>query len=181
MTALFGGAFDPIHVGHLAIIGEVRQLGFDRVVLVPSRNPPHKPMQTPFAHRVAMARLVADEVSEIESSGPPGIPSYTFDTLQHFPAPRAFVIGADAFAEIESWYRWRDVLALTEFIVVSRPGHQYAVPPGARVRRLDSLALDVSSSTLRARLAQGERPRELPEPVLDYIDRHGLYRSADRA
>ena len=173
MTALFGGAFDPIHQGHLAIIGEIRRLGFDRVVLVPSGNPPHKPMQTPFAHRVAMARLVADEVSEIESGSGP---SYTFDTLQHFPEPRAFVIGADAFAEIESWYRWRDVVLLTEFIVVSRPGHNYAVPAGARVRRLDTLALDVSSSKMRAQLARGESPAEVPGPVLAYIQQHGLYR-----
>lgn len=173
MTALFGGAFDPIHQGHLAVIDAVKRLGYNRVVLVPSGNPPHKPMQTPFAHRVAMARLVSEEVSEIENGGDR---SYTFDTLQHFPEPRAFVIGADAFAEIESWYRWRDVLGMTEFVVVSRPGHVYAVPEGARVRRLDSLALDISSSTIRAQLARGERPAELPAPVLDYIEQHGLYR-----
>ncbi len=173
MTALFGGAFDPIHQGHLAIIEEIRRLGYDRVVLVPSGNPPHKPMRTPFAHRVAMARLVADDVSEIESGGGP---SYSFDTLRQFPEPRAFVIGADAFAEIESWYRWRDVVLLTEFIVVSRPGHQYAVPAGARVRRLDSLSLDISSSKIRAQLARGEAPAELPGPVLKYIQQHGLYR-----
>ncbi|MCX6599667.1 MAG: nicotinate (nicotinamide) nucleotide adenylyltransferase [Acidobacteria bacterium] len=173
MTALFGGAFDPIHSGHLAVIAEVKRLGYDRVVLVPSGNPPHKPMQTPFAHRVAMSRLVADEVSEIESGGGR---SYTFDTLQHFPEPRAFVIGADAFAEIKSWYRWREVLTMTEFIVVSRPGHVYAMPEGARVRRLDSLALDISSSAIRAQLSQGQRPAELPAAVLAYIEQHGLYR-----
>ncbi len=171
--ALFGGAFDPIHRGHLQIAGEVERAGYDPVILVPSGNPPHKPMQTAFAHRLAMARLVWPTVSAVEQDG---IRSYTYDTLQHFPEPRTFVIGADAFAEIESWHRWRDVISMTRFLVVSRPGFEYRIPPGAIVERLDSLALAVSSSEMRARLAAGQRPEALPEPVYDYIQRHGLYR-----
>lgn len=172
MIALFGGAFDPIHSGHLKIAEEVRRLGFDRVVVIPSGNPPHKPMRSAFEHRVAMCRLVWDDVSAVESGTGR---SYTFHTLQHFPEPRAFVIGADAFAEIETWYRWRDVLTMTEFIVISRPGHIYDIPAGTRVRRLDSLALDVSSSDIRVALSRGEQPKDLPVPVFDYVRLHGLY------
>ena len=60
-----------------------------------------------------------------------------------------FVIGSDAFAEIRTWYRWEDVVREIEFIVVSRPGHTYLIPPGARVHRLETVALPVSSSEIR--------------------------------
>lgn len=172
MIALFGGAFDPVHDGHLKIAQEVRRLGFERVVFIPSGNPPHKPMRSAFEHRVAMCKLVWDDVSDVESGSER---HYTYGTLKHFPEPRAFVIGADAFSEIETWYRWQDVLAMTEFIVISRPGHQYDVPQGARVRRLDSLALDVSSSDIRDALAKGWRPGGLPDAVFEYVQRYGLY------
>jgi nicotinate-nucleotide adenylyltransferase len=86
-----------------------------------------------------------------------------------------FVIGADAFAEIQTWFRWQDVVREVEFIVVTRPGHHYESPPGARVHRLETVALPVSSSEIRAALARGETPAELPTSVLDYIRANGLY------
>ncbi len=89
--------------------------------------------------------------------------------------PLFFIIGADAFAEIESWYRWRDVMLQVEFIVVTRPGHDYHTPEGARVHRLDTLALPVSSTDLRKQLERGETPAELPVSVLKYIREHHLY------
>jgi nicotinate-nucleotide adenylyltransferase len=86
-----------------------------------------------------------------------------------------FIIGADAFAEIESWHRWRDVVRLAEFIVVTRPGHEYRVPDGAKVHRLDTLALPVSSSEIRRKLASGQIPPELPSEVGAYIASQHLY------
>lgn len=86
-----------------------------------------------------------------------------------------FIIGADAFAEIEKWRRWRDVIALTDFIVVTRPGHGYVSPQGARVHRLDTLALPVSSSGIRAELAVGRIPPELPPSVARRVVERGLY------
>ena len=74
-----------------------------------------------------------------------------------------FIIGADAFAEIASWHRWRDLIRSTEFIVVTRPGHDYTAPEGARVHRFDTVALPVSSSDIRRRLGLGEIPPALPE------------------
>jgi nicotinate-nucleotide adenylyltransferase len=86
-----------------------------------------------------------------------------------------FIIGADAFAEIRTWRRWEDVARRVRFIVVSRPGHVYEAPPGVRLERLDTIELPVSSSGIRRALAAGERPAEVPEPVLEYIFSHGLY------
>jgi len=107
--------------------------------------------------------------------------SYTIHTVEKVraslnPDDRLFfLIGADAFAEIQSWHRWEDLIRLVEFIVATRPGHQYAIPAGATVHRLDTLALPVSSSQIRQKLAAGLPVEELPPAVLQYIRSRGLY------
>jgi len=179
VTVLFGGAFDPIHEAHLTIAQEVRRrFDFGNITFVPSGNPPHKSLDAPFEDRLEMARLACEpagfSVSDCERGRPRG---YTYDTLQDFPKPRTFIIGADAFADIENWHRWRDVLRMTSWIVVTRPGHEYSVPDGASVLRLDGVALDVSSSDIRVALARGERPVGLPDSVYEYIAARGLYGS----
>jgi nicotinate-nucleotide adenylyltransferase len=90
-----------------------------------------------------------------------------------------FLIGADAFSEIESWHRWRDVLRSVEFIVVSRPRAEYAIPDGARVHRLDGLEVATSSSAIRRRLSQGDFRVDVPPAVLGYIREHALYRDVE--
>ena len=117
-------------------------------------------------------RFVASRLEAGESK------SYSLDTVERVRAlgeQPYFIIGADAFAEITSWHRWQDLVRLTEFIVVTRPGHQYATPPGARVHRLETVALPVSSSEIRRQLAEGQIPAELPPAVGHYISERGLY------
>jgi nicotinate-nucleotide adenylyltransferase len=116
--------------------------------------------------------------SELENH--PG-PSFTIDTLERLRAqlnPRDrlfFLVGADAFDELRSWHRWRDMLSLAEFLVVTRPGHRYRVPKGARVHSLDGIAMLASSSGIRSRLAAGEPAPEIPKAVRAYIEAHSLY------
>jgi nicotinate-nucleotide adenylyltransferase len=88
-----------------------------------------------------------------------------------------FIIGSDAFAEIQTWRRWEDVIQAVEFIVVARPGYEITIPSGARVHRLDSVELPVSSSDIRDALARGETPKELPPAIAGYIRDHRLYGS----
>ncbi|MBS1833442.1 MAG: nicotinate-nucleotide adenylyltransferase, partial [Acidobacteria bacterium] len=78
--------------------------------------------------------------------------------------------------EITTWKRWREVIEKVVFIVVSRPGHEYAIPEGASVVPLDHLAMDVSSTAIRASIRGGRKPDGLPGPVWNYIEEHGLYR-----
>lgn len=87
-----------------------------------------------------------------------------------------FLIGADAFAEIQTWCRWREVVRLVDFIVVSRPGHVYEIPEAARVHRLETVRLEISSSAIRCRLAARDYDVPVPAPVLAYIRSKGLYR-----
>jgi len=107
--------------------------------------------------------------------------SYSIDTIEKVGARMAaedelfFVIGADAFADIRTWRRWQDVARAVCFLVVSRPGGTYEVPPEVRLKRLDRLDLAISSSEIRRQLAAGGRPAEVPKAVLDYIVEHRLY------
>src|SRR5581483_9309339 len=107
------------------------------------------------------------EVSRLEEN----TTSYSIDTITKVHAQLAeqdvlfFLIGADAFAEIETWRRWREVIRAVTFIVASRPGHAYHVPDGASVERLETVDLPYSSSAIRQDLAAGKRPPEVPDPV----------------
>jgi nicotinate-nucleotide adenylyltransferase len=184
--AIFGGTFDPVHCAHLTVAREAAsQFGLDKVLFVVAANPPHKPGAThaPFEERYRMVELACEGEpllvpSRLEAGSER---SYSIHTIERVRAALTngdtlfFVIGADAFAEIESWYRWEDVMRLVEFIVVTRPGHEYRTPAGARVHRLETVALPVSSTDLRRQLEAGERPAELPSKVLDYIREHHLY------
>ncbi|HKE26676.1 MAG TPA: nicotinate-nucleotide adenylyltransferase [Bryobacteraceae bacterium] len=184
--ALFGGTFDPIHNAHLAIAKAAAvHFQLDRVLFVPAAHPPHKSGVThaPYEDRVLMAELACAgelrfEVSRLEENT---ARSYSIDTIEKVRANRDpsdelfFIIGADAFAEIDTWHRWRDVAAAVHFLVISRPGHCYSTPPGVRASRLDTVDLPVSSSQIRVELAAGRRPAEVPEAVLDYIADHDLY------
>ncbi|MGP0074413.1 MAG: nicotinate-nucleotide adenylyltransferase [Bryobacteraceae bacterium] len=184
--ALFGGTFDPIHNAHLTVAREAAaQFQLDQVWFIPAAHPPHKSDHTgaTYEDRFRMVelacqvdpRFVASRLEAGESK------SYSVDTVEGVRAlgeQPYFIIGADAFAEITSWHRWQDLVCLTEFIVVTRPGHQYAAPAGAKVHRLETVALPVSSSEIRRKLAAGEIPPELPPVVGRYILEHGLYQLA---
>jgi nicotinate-nucleotide adenylyltransferase len=110
--------------------------------------------------------------------------SYTIQTLTKLRSifgPSAafhFVIGADAFAEVHLWYQVQEVFAMTEFLVLSRPGFAYPVPAGARVKRLDGLESPYSSTRIRAALAAGQEPEGLNPAVAGYIESNGLYRNS---
>ena len=185
--ALFGGTFDPIHNAHLKIAGEAaRRFALDRVLFIPASRPPHKSgvTHTPYEHRYRMVELACQDDPRFEASRlEAGVQnSYSIETIERVRASLGgseelfFLIGADAFAEIKTWHRWREVIASVEFIVVSRPGRAYGEPEGARVDRLDGLNLAVSSSEIRTRLAAGNEHVEVPPAVLAYIREHGLYR-----
>jgi nicotinate-nucleotide adenylyltransferase len=185
--AIFGGTFDPIHEGHLALArAAAARFGLDRILLVPAARPPHKSGVThaPYADRVAMAELAVAgeprfEVSRLEEHTERSYSIYTIDKVRATLAPGDllyFLIGADAFDELQTWHRWRDVVRDVRFLVVSRPGHPYEAPPGAQFDRIDDLEVPISSSEIRRAIAAGEHPAGLPGAVLTYAESKGLYR-----
>ncbi len=180
-TAIFGGTFDPIHRAHLVVAGEAADaLSLDQVLFIPAAHPPHKEAGTAFEDRYRMVELACSadprfKASRLEEGRETSYSIYTIERVKAMGGEVFFLVGADAFAEIQTWHRWVDVVAAVEFIVVTRPGHNYERPPGARVRRLDTVALPVSSSEIRQTLARGGTPAELPSNVVEYIRAKGLY------
>jgi nicotinate-nucleotide adenylyltransferase len=194
---LFGGTFDPIHLGHLILAESCREaLGLDRVWFVVAGAPPHKPGgPSPVADRLEMARIAlaghpAFEASEIEASGPG--PHYSFATLERVRAERPedelfFLIGGDSLADLPGWRRPERIAELATIVVVGRPGaaESPAPAPGdpggfdlaARVRRVESPLIEIASSDLRRRVAEGRSIRyRVPRGVEAYIGERGLYR-----
>ena len=201
-VALFGGTFDPIHRGHLALASAAASaFALDRVLFAPVGRQPLKaesPAAT-FADRLEMTRLAvasaADPrfaVSSVDAPRPDGAPNYTVDTLaaltREYPAATLFVLtGADSFLTLRGWRSPDRLLELAEWIVVSRPEFPLSEPQLAplaltaaqrsRVHLLTTVHEDVSATELRQRLHAGDPcPGLLPAAVADYIQTHRLYR-----
>lgn len=175
-----------MHDAHLGIAREAAAAcRLDRVLLIPAAHPPHKRgcAHARYEDRYRMVELACAgepwcEPSRLEAGTQH---SYSIDTIEKVrraePGSALYwIIGADAFAEIRTWRRWRDVVALADFVVVSRPGHEYAVPEGARVHPLTHIQFHISSSAIRWRLAAGDSGVPVPPAVLAYIRERGLYR-----
>jgi nicotinate-nucleotide adenylyltransferase len=185
---VFGGTFDPIHVGHLVTAVNVRHdLALDRMLLVVANDPWQKAgtAVSPAADRLAMVAAAVAEVPGLEASDMEirrGGPSFTVDTLRDLrrlePTAELFlVVGSDAAAGLDTWERGEELKGLATLVVVSRPGADAAViPDGWTYQRLEVPRLEVSSTDLRARFADG-RPLDwlVTPPVVRLIRERGLY------
>jgi nicotinate-nucleotide adenylyltransferase len=189
---IFGGTFDPPHVGHLVTAVNVRyELGLDRVMLVVNDQPWQKLGTrdiTPAEDRFSMVEAAVGSVEGLEASRieiDRGGMSYTADTLRTLlderPDRELFVVlGSDAAGGLPTWERADEVRSMATIVVVERPGtHEVAVPEGWSWVRVEVPRLEVSSTDLRARVAEG-RPLDylLTPDVIAAVDRLGLYRSA---
>ena len=189
--ALFGGTFDPVHLGHLSVAWEAAELLDAEVRLLPASVPPHRaPPIATAAQRVAIlraglrgqSRLTLD-TRELDRAGP----SYTIDTLHELRAeqgerPLVLLLGADAFAGLAGWHRWRELFEAAHIGVLSRPGIAARLPdalerevagrrvgdaaqlralPAGKVIELAVTPLEISATRIRELLAAGRDPRYL--------------------
>jgi len=197
---VMGGAFDPIHVGHLAIAEEAREvLGIEEVLFIPTGSPPHRATAVASAEeRLAMtAAAIAGNprftLSRIEVDRPG--PSFTLETLRQLAAEAeaagrepdlVLILSAETFHDLPKWHEPRRILELARVAVAPRVGHptpdrEWVASrlPGLehRVTYLEGPRLGVSSTMIRARRAAGRSIRYLvPAPVVAYIEEHRLYR-----
>ncbi len=185
---MFGGTFDPVHVGHLvAASGARHALDLDRVLLVVANQPwqKHDRGVSPAEHRLTMVEAAVAATDGLEASAieiERGGESYTAETLEALaeaePGSDLFlVVGADVVADLPTWRRVADVAGLATLVVVSRPGARHTDPgPGWTTERVEIPGLDVSASDLRDRVAAG-RPLDflVPAPTIDVIRRLNLY------
>lgn len=197
--AIFGGTFDPVHIGHLRAAWEASEALDAEVRMMPAKIPPHRPQPVAnVTERVAMLRAALAgqqrlqlDLRELDRQGP----SYTFDTLASLRAetgdqcPLVLLIGADAFAGLCTWYRWRELFDLAHMCVLTRPAQIPAMPdalanevasrevgdtaalcdaPAGRVLNMVVSSLGISATRIRALLAAGRQPRWLvPQTLLD--------------
>jgi nicotinate-nucleotide adenylyltransferase len=197
---VFGGSFDPIHYGHLLMAEQCReQARLDRVLFVPASQSPLK-SHAPVAeakHRVEMLKLAtaghtsfAIETAELDRPGP----SFTVDTLREL-AQRApgdtwhWIVGSDSFREFHKWREPSEILNLAIPLVVARPGHTTSLEVVRSLvsaerwselqgYRIETPLLDISSSDMRRRVAEGRSIRYMTARAVEmYIQTHALYRS----
>jgi len=183
-VGVFGGTFDPVHVGHLAIaLAALESVPLDRVLFVPARRSPLKdrdPLAS-VADRITMLEAaIAGEPRfalsrvELERDGV----SYTVDTLEALRAQGELflILGGDALADLARWRAPDRIRGLATILVAARPGAPEP-DPTHRARAFDAPRLDISSRELRARAARGMSLRYLvPDAVWEHIKRRGLYR-----
>jgi nicotinate-nucleotide adenylyltransferase len=184
---VFGGTFDPVHVGHVVVAAETRaQLGLDRVLLVVAGDPWQKRgrVVASAGDRLTLVAAAVEGIDGVEGSAievERDAPSVTADTLEALAAPDRelfLVLGSDAVANMGTWRRLDETRELATVVVAERAGDAHAEPPGPgwRVQRVAIPRLDIASTDLRERLRSG-RPVDglVPPAVVRAIHRRGLY------
>ena len=185
-TGILGGTFDPIHSGHVQLaLAALKQLGLDRVLLLPSGEPPYKKPFAGRADRLTMARRAVDGLNGIEVCESeilrPG-PTYTADTLRtlhaRYPGDELiYILGSDAAARVSRWKNADEARRLCRFACVVRAGAQEGVPEG--MLRLEADIADISSEAIRSEIASGGAATgSYPSNVEKYIAARGLYLAA---
>ena len=184
---LFGGTFDPVHIGHLLMArAAMEQTDLDRVIFLPSCVPPHKKTPTLFTAedrmrmvQRAIRRVEGFEVSDFEISK--GGKSYSVDTVRHFrelfpDAKLFFIVGGDAVKQLDTWKDMDTIKTMCSFVSVNRPGY----PRGEAKLKYHAVTMngiEMSSTEIRKRILGGKSIRFLvPDTVLDYIKDRKLYK-----
>lgn len=186
---LFGGAFDPVHIGHQRVAESFLKSNLiDELHVLPTAQSPHKENKrsTSFNHRSQMLKLAFSDyehvvVNEIENSLPK--PSYTLQTIEHlqnaYPENLYYLcIGEDNLASFHKWYKYKSILQKVTLIVAGRPGAEGNSQQTEILERsifIDHEEIEISSTDIRNQKNPGEMDKAVPESVIDYIQRHNIY------
>lgn len=194
---IFGGSFNPIHYGHLMICEYIKEeMGLDKVIFIPTGNPPHKELEISAEDRYEMVRLAISpnpdfEISDIETTRVKK--SYTVDTIRELKKiykeeKLYFLIGLDSLFQLKTWMKIGDLSQEIEFVVALRPGYLDREEVnkeidflrenfGTKINLIKTPLYEISSTDLRDRIREGKSLRYLiPKKVLDYIEESGFYK-----
>lgn len=194
---IFGGSFNPIHYGHLMICEYIKEeMGLDKVIFIPTGNPPHKDLELSAEDRYEMVKLAISpnpdfEISDIETTRVKK--SYTVDTIRELKKiykeeKLYFLIGLDSLFQLKTWMKIGDLSQEIEFVVALRPGYLDREEInkeidflrenfGTKINLIKTPLYEISSTDLRDRIREGKSLRYLiPKKVLDYIEESGFYK-----
>ncbi len=185
---IIGGAFDPIHIGHLILAGDVwENVPLDKIVFLVNYHPPHKTVYAPFEDRFNMVKEAVDGIPYFEASDFEAragiVPSYTVKVLEKYleynPDTEPFlIVGMDQVASLRSWYNYEELINMVNFIILKRPG--WDTPSDLSLRKvvyLDERLVEISSTEIRERVREGKSIKYLvPERVEKYILDKKLYK-----
>lgn len=207
IIGVFGGTFDPVHNGHVLIISELlEKLPFEKILVIPNFQPPHRESsQVSYKHRYEMTSLAFKDIPKTMVDSRECLregPSYAIETVKEVLSEQeearvVMIVGSDSFVDIHSWYKWKDLINLVDFVIMKRPDMPLSRNKKAKDlvsvegfkkdlfedRQLNIFEIEVtpfkiSSSLIREKIARGKKIDHLVNMLVEeYIKEHCLYGS----
>jgi nicotinate-nucleotide adenylyltransferase len=185
---IFGGSFNPVHIGHLLVAEDIiEKLKLDKIIFIPAFRPPHKAQLLSFEQRWKMLKLAIEKNPVFERSSlekKRGGKSFTIDTLRElkmkYPKDQLyFVMGTDQYAELSSWKEPNRLFGIAKIAVIQRPGFPKEKFGTQKPAFIEVIQIDIASAEIRNRIRQNRSVRYmLPEKVRQYIIKNRLYLNA---
>ena len=208
LVGIFGGTFDPVHYGHSLTIAELlNTIPFEKILVIPNSLPPHREnSQASFSHRYKMTSLAFRDIEKTVVDNRENLrtgPSHAIETVKQIIVEEGktkviLIVGSDSFDGIHSWYKWRELISLVDFLILKRPDMplsknknvQDLISPtrfsedllldrkAKSIFEIEMTPLRISSSLIRENIAKGKSIDDLINPLVkDYLKKHGLYGS----
>jgi len=205
IIGVFGGTFDPVHNGHVLTISELlEKLPFEKILVIPNFQPPHRESsQVSYKHRYEMASLAFKDIPKTEVDSREYLregPSYAIKTVKEVMSEEegarvVMIVGSDSFVDIHSWYKWKELINLVDFVIMKRPDRPLSKKKKAQnlvssewfkkdlfegsqlnIFEIEVTPLKISSSSIRENIAKGKKIDHLVNTLVEeYIKEHGLY------
>ena len=205
IIGVFGGTFDPVHNGHVLTISELlEKLPFEKILVIPNFQPPHRESpQVSYKHRYEMASLAFKDIPKTEVDSREYLregPSYAIKTVKEVMSEEegarvVMIVGSDSFVDIHSWYKWKELINMVDFVILKRPDRPLSKNKKAQnlvssewfkkdlfedgqlnIFEIEVTPLKISSSSIRENIAKGKKIDHLVNTLVEeYIKEHGLY------
>ena len=205
IIGVFGGTFDPVHNGHVLTISELlEKLPFEKILVIPNLQPPHRESsQVSYKHRYEMASLAFKDIPKTEVDSREYLregPSYAIKTVKEVMSEEegarvVMIVGSDSFVDIHSWYKWKELINMVDFVILKRPDRPLSKNKKAQnlvssewfkkdlfedgqlnIFEIEVTPLKISSSSIRENIAKGKKIDHLVNTLVEeYIKEHGLY------
>ena len=205
IIGVFGGTFDPVHNGHVLTISELlEKLPFEKILVIPNLQPPHRESsQVSYKHRYEMASMAFKDIPKTIVDNRESLrdgPSYAIETVKEIMSEEegvrvVMIVGSDSFVDIHSWYKWKDLINLVDFVIMKRPDFPLSKNKKAKdlvsvkgfkkdlfedsklnIFEIEVTPFKISSSSIREKIVKGKKIDHLVNTLVkEYIKKHGLY------